>query len=83
MNETIKTYVLPTADMLGNWIKLDRLEFRDSKKIAWRVTWENAVGGEVAERFKTRESARSYIELLCAVKPLLSIFPGRDILVSE
>ncbi len=61
----INTPEIPPAFGIGNWVRMARkliekpcgTGYRTSH---WVVTYENAVGGTVSYRFKTRSAASSF-----------------------
>ena len=53
----------PMPSTVGTWIRLDRIA-RQGERVLFKVTYENAVGGQVAHRFNSLQLATRYLGAL-------------------
>lgn len=64
---------VPLAENLGNWVRLRPVRYESaSGKLRvgyWVVEFENAVGGQISYRFKTRNEALYFRSKIYLLKP--------------
>ena len=67
----MNTSSIPAPRQIGNWVRLSPVRVEKPggtgyRVDCWRVTYENAVGGEVSERFRTKRDASLFCYEICA-----------------
>lgn len=56
----------PLPREVGNWERIERV--CDGSKPTWRLTFENAVGGSIGYRFRTKRALELYKACLSKIR---------------
>lgn len=78
-HETIYTNSLPPLpESVGTWIRLDRVA-RQGERVTFKVTYENAAGGQVTHRFNTLRVAVRYYSAVTVRHPHMKPLQGNTV----